>query len=124
MSSPDRTFTISAAKTKRGSLRRTAALRCGIVTGRPGEIVSRQGVSGYQFTGWLSLFAPKGTPDDVIAKLNAGFDKALKSPELKARFSEQSITSVGGPPHLAERLLDDDIALWGPILHNEGGADR
>jgi tripartite-type tricarboxylate transporter receptor subunit TctC len=86
--------------------------------------IAEAGVTGYQFAGWLSLFAPKGTPDDIVAKLNTGFNKALQSPDLKARFSEQSITAVGGKPDRAGRLLNDDIALWGPILHNQGGQDR
>jgi tripartite-type tricarboxylate transporter receptor subunit TctC len=82
--------------------------------------IAEAGVPDYQFLGWLSLFAPKNTPADIIAKLNAGFNKALASPALLARFSEQSIQAVGGPPDVAGRLLNDDVALWGPILRKTG----
>jgi tripartite-type tricarboxylate transporter receptor subunit TctC len=81
--------------------------------------IPEAGVPSYAYLGWISLFAPKGTPDAIINKLNTGFNKALKSPALQARFSEQSIQPVGGPPELAGRLLNDDVALWGPILRNE-----
>jgi tripartite-type tricarboxylate transporter receptor subunit TctC len=84
--------------------------------------IAEAGVPDYQFLGWLSLFAPKGTPDDIIAKLNAGFNAALKSPTLLARFSEQSIQAVGGAPDVAGRLLNDDVELWGPILRKESGS--
>ncbi len=82
--------------------------------------IAEAGVPDYQFLGWLSLFAPKNTPADIVAKLNAGFNKALASPALLARFSDQSIQAVGGPPDVAGRLLNDDVALWGPILHKTG----
>ena len=86
--------------------------------------IAEAGVPGYQFLGWLSLFLPKGTPDEIVGKLNAGFNKALASPALLKRFSELSIQSVGGPPDLAGRLLSEDIELWGPILRNRGGTSR
>jgi tripartite-type tricarboxylate transporter receptor subunit TctC len=86
--------------------------------------IAEAGVPDYEFLGWLSLFAPKNTPDDIIAKLNAGFSKALASQALLARFSEQSIQAVGGKPDLAGRLLSDDVSLWGPILRKESGSAR
>jgi tripartite-type tricarboxylate transporter receptor subunit TctC len=86
--------------------------------------IAEAGVPGYQFLGWLSLFVPKSTPADVISKLNAGFNKALASPKLLARFSELSIQAVGGPPELAGRLLNEDVDTWGPILRNRSGSAR
>jgi tripartite-type tricarboxylate transporter receptor subunit TctC len=86
--------------------------------------IAEAGVPGYQFLGWLSLFAPKNTPQDVISKLNAGFSKALASPALLARFAELSIQAVGGPPELAGRLLIDDVDTWGPILRSRSGSGR
>jgi tripartite-type tricarboxylate transporter receptor subunit TctC len=78
--------------------------------------IAQAGVPGYSFLGWLSLFVPQKTPADIIAVLNAGFDKAIKSAALRQRFAEMSIQPVGGPPSLAGRLLDDDIDLWGPLI--------
>jgi hypothetical protein len=64
----------------------------------------------------FSLFAPKGTPSGIVYELNAGFNVALVSPALLARFSEQSIKSIGGPPNLAGRLLNEDVKPWGTDL--------
>jgi tripartite-type tricarboxylate transporter receptor subunit TctC len=86
--------------------------------------IAEAGVSDYQFIGWLSAFAPKGTPDEIVRKLNAGFNKALKSPALLDRFAELSMQPVGGAADLAGRLLNDDIALWGPILQKSSGSGR
>lgn len=86
--------------------------------------IAEAGVPGYQFLGWLSVFAPQSTPGDIISKLNTAFNKALVSPALLKRFSELSIQPVGGPADLAGRLLNEDIELWGPILRNRGGSGR
>lgn len=80
--------------------------------------IAEAGVPGYQFLGYLSLFAPKGVPDAVVAKLNAGFNKALASAGLRQRFSELSILPAGGPPALAGKLVNEDIDIWQPILTN------
>jgi len=86
--------------------------------------IAEAGVPGYQFLGWLSVFLPKSTPDEIVGRLNAGFNKALASAALLNRFSELSIQPVGGPADLAGRLLNEDIELWGPILRNQGGSNR
>jgi tripartite-type tricarboxylate transporter receptor subunit TctC len=82
------------------------------------------GVAGYEFLGWLSVFVPKSTPDEIVDKLNAGFNKAFASPALLSRFSEISMQPVGGRPDMAGRLLNEDIELWGPILRSKGGSSR
>jgi tripartite-type tricarboxylate transporter receptor subunit TctC len=82
--------------------------------------IAEAGVPGYQFLDGLSLFTQKTVPDEIVGKLNAGFKKALASQALLNRFSEMSIQAVGGPPDLAERLLNEDIDLWEPILCNRG----
>lgn len=71
---------------------------------------------GYSFTGWLSLFAPAGTPDDIVTALNSWLDKALKSPSLAKTFGEQSIQPGGGPPKIAADLYRTDIEMWPPLL--------
>src|SRR6185312_3962959 len=58
---------------------------------------AQAGVPDYAFLGWLSLFVPQKTPAAIVAVLNAGFDKAIKSPALSKRFAELSIQPGGGP---------------------------
>ena len=50
-------------------------------------------VSGYEFIGWYSIFAPAKTPAAIIDKLNAEITKALQTPEFRERF-----TSLGAEP--------------------------
>jgi tripartite-type tricarboxylate transporter receptor subunit TctC len=78
--------------------------------------IAEAGVPGYSFLGWLSLFAPIGTPDANIAALNAYLDEVLKSPGVATAFVRQSIQAGGGSPKLAGDLLQADVALWPTLL--------
>jgi tripartite-type tricarboxylate transporter receptor subunit TctC len=78
--------------------------------------IAEAGVPGYSFLGWLSLFAPAGTPDAIIAPLNAYLDQVIKSSDLQSAFARQSIQPGGGLPKIAGALLQADIALWPPII--------
>jgi tripartite-type tricarboxylate transporter receptor subunit TctC len=86
--------------------------------------IAEAGVPGYEFSGWLSVFVPRGTPEAIVAKLNAAFNKAIESPELKRRLAELSVQPGGGAPALAGHLLEEDVELWGPILRKKADANR
>jgi tripartite-type tricarboxylate transporter receptor subunit TctC len=82
--------------------------------------LAEAGLPDYKFVGWLSFFVPAGTPQPVIAKLNAALNQALKSPRLVQRFADADIEAVGGPPELAGRLMEEDVALWGDLIRSRG----
>ena len=78
--------------------------------------LAEAGVAGYSFLGWLSLFVPQRTPTTISEKLNTAFSSSLRSPQLLARFAEQSIEPAGGPADLAGKLLKADVELWRHVL--------
>ena len=57
--------------------------------------VAEAGLPGYDVDLWLGLWGRAGTPPDVLAKLNAGIDKALQNPDLKAAFAKYGLTPRG-----------------------------
>ncbi|KUL92647.1 hypothetical protein DK26_27835 [Bosea sp. WAO] len=67
------------------------------------------GLPAFQAQGWNALFAPKGTPEPIIARLNEALRKALESPTLQSRFKE--LSSV--PPRQDE-LTPDHVARMVP----------
>ncbi len=77
------------------------------------------GIPGYTLSIWSAMYAPKGTPKDVIAKLAAALDKALDDPALQKRMVDLggAIPTKGerGPTYLAQ-VLNTDVAKWHPIL--------
>jgi len=77
------------------------------------------GIADYTLSIWSAMYAPKGTPQDVVAKLAAALDKALDDPAVAKRLIDLggSVPSKAerGPAHLAA-VLHADIAKWHPIL--------
>ena len=78
--------------------------------------ITEAGLADYTYLGWLSLFTPAGTPDDIVGTLNAMFDQVIKSPAVAKTFGEQSIEPGGGPPKIAADIYRADIELWPPLL--------
>lgn len=74
------------------------------------------GYPGYSFSGWQALLAPKGTPPEVIARLNAVLNKALKTPEMKERLEKMGSEPIGGEPQILGRQMSNEIREWTEII--------
>jgi tripartite-type tricarboxylate transporter receptor subunit TctC len=60
--------------------------------------------------GYFGLWAPAGTPRDIVLQLNAAVNEVLKSPDMVALFQQQSVTAQGGTPEaFAERIARDTV---------------
>ncbi len=86
----------------------------------PGVPSAKQaGISNFQLNIWSAMYAPKGAPKDVVAKLAAALDKALDDPAVAKRLIDLGgaipAKAERGPGHLAT-VLKTDIAKWHPIL--------
>jgi tripartite-type tricarboxylate transporter receptor subunit TctC len=77
------------------------------------------GVPGLYTSGWFGLFAPKGTPNDVIGKLNSAMVEALADPAIRARLAELGLDVASReqqtPQGLAE-FYKAEVDKWWPIL--------
>ena len=71
--------------------------------------MAEAGYPDVQGTSWYGLFAPAGTPAEIVAKLNAEANKALQSPDVKERLSALGTTAKIGPPKLMADLLRSEI---------------
>ncbi len=80
--------------------------------------VSESGVPGYVVTSWNALFAPKGTPPEVIAKLNEAVRDTIALPEIKQRLLDLGIEAQAGPPEEIEARLKADIAKWTKVIED------
>ena len=80
--------------------------------------VSESGVPGYVVTSWNALFAPKGTPPEVIAKLNLAVRDTMAQPEIKQRLLDLGIEAQAGAPEEIEAQLKADIAKWTKVIED------
>ena len=79
--------------------------------------------SGYpnvESLAWNGLFAPAGTPDAVVAKVNADVNEALKDPTVRAALDAQGLTVIGGSAADFKRVIEAEIKRWGPVIMRLG----
>ena len=69
---------------------------------------------------WQALFAPAGTPGDIIQRLNAECATLLTSPAVTAAFETQAFEAGGGSPEMLGKFLRDETVRWGPIVKAAG----
>src|SRR6478736_9001173 len=81
------------------------------------------GVPGLYMSGWFGFWAPKGTPRDVIAKLNAATVEALADPAIQKRFTELGLDVAPRAQQTPEGLAafqKTEIDKWWPIIKSAG----
>ena len=68
---------------------------------------------------WMGIFAPKNTPEPVVATLHAALGKALDNPDMQAKLREASATVVAPARRSTaylKQFLSDEIAKWATIM--------
>jgi tripartite-type tricarboxylate transporter receptor subunit TctC len=79
-----------------------------------------QGLTGLDVTTWSAFFLPKGTPADIVAKLNQATHAAMETPAVKTRMQEIGVTNVTPerrtPEYLAKYVVDEVKRWEGPII--------
>ena len=75
-----------------------------------------QDVPGYQVESWYGLYAPAGTPADVIAKLNAAAKKAAASPDFAKKIEQEGLSIVASDPAELDRYVKAEEARWSKIV--------
>ena len=78
------------------------------------------GGGDFEARSWNAIFAPKGTPSDVIKKLNGALREVLDNPELKQRALELGIEAKASSPEEILGRLKDDIAKWADVIDRAG----
>ena len=82
--------------------------------------VSESGVPKYEATIWLGLMAPKGTPPEIVNRLNAEVRKIVANPEVRAAWAKQGAVPMSMGVAEFEQYLQADIAKWAHIVKVSG----
>jgi tripartite-type tricarboxylate transporter receptor subunit TctC len=81
--------------------------------------LNEQGLKGFEVKVWHGVYAPKGTPQPVLDKLNAALKKALNTPDVQKRLNDANIDIVPADKVSAKGLkdhLEKEINVWGPVI--------
>ena len=115
---------IALPQVRAGKVKALAVLqpaRSPVVQGVPS--VDEAGVPGLHLPGWFGFFAPKGTPREAIARLNAAMMEALADPAIRAKFSDLGLDIVPPERQTPEALAafqKAEIDKWSPHLKAAG----
>lgn len=78
------------------------------------------GMPDFEADSWNGLFAPAGTPPDIIAKLAKATIAILKSDEIAEKFATISATPVGSTPEQFKRYVHEEVMKWGQVAKQAG----
>jgi tripartite-type tricarboxylate transporter receptor subunit TctC len=77
-------------------------------------------VSGYEASGWQGIGAPKGTPAEIIDKLNREITAGLADPKIKARLADLGCVVLALPPADFGKLIADETEKWAKVVKFAG----
>ena len=82
--------------------------------------IAESGYKDFEAVTWFGFVAPAATPKDIVQLLNAEFNKALKTPDVKKKLLDQGADVVGGTPAQFGTLIQTEIARWAPVIQASG----
>lgn len=82
--------------------------------------VAESGYKGFEAATWFGVLGPAGLPKEIVATLNAAINKALATPEMKARLQAQGADVVGSTPGKFAAFMHDEVARWGKVVKESG----
>ena len=82
--------------------------------------IAESGFPGYEISSWQGVFAPGGTPRDVVGKINGEVVRLLSVPEVRARISLEGADPVGSSPDAFAERVKSEIAKWTKVARSAG----
>jgi tripartite-type tricarboxylate transporter receptor subunit TctC len=74
------------------------------------------GIPGYDYSSWIALFAPKGTPADIVERLRAEATRVMAMPDLPERLAKSGLEIWDTPPERLVATIREDFARWEKVV--------
>jgi len=108
-----------------GTLRAIAVTTPQRLASLPGvPTIAELGFPGYEISSWQGLFAPAGTPPDIVARLNAEAVAMLDDPEARRRISNEGADPIGSTPEQFSARVRSEVAKWAKVIREAGIATQ
>ena len=82
--------------------------------------LEESGVKPFDVSSWFGLIAPKGTPKDVIDKLNKAMNAAFEKPEVKEAYAKLGAVAEKNSPQDFSKFIAAEVHNWAPIVKASG----
>jgi len=79
---------------------------------------------GYDVTTWYGVFAPHGTPPEVVAKLNKALNESIQEPAVRERLIKAGVAVQGSTPEAFGKFMADELARWNKVREAAGIAQQ
>ena len=73
-------------------------------------------IPGFVTDNWYAMFFPKGTPQDIVAKMNGLVKDALGSPKVKEFYAHEGLDPIGSPPEALTKLMKSEIVKYAKVI--------
>jgi tripartite-type tricarboxylate transporter receptor subunit TctC len=110
----------SIEQIKAGKLRALAVTTAARSPELPDVPTVAETVPGYEASAWFGMGAPKGTPPDIINRLNKAINAALADPNIQARLRELGGTPMAGTPADFGKVIADETDKWAKVVNAVG----
>jgi tripartite-type tricarboxylate transporter receptor subunit TctC len=82
------------------------------------------GVKDFELSGWFGVYAPAGTPDDIVAKLQSELSAIIKTDNVRESLVAQGVDPVSGSSEDLANLMKADIERWRPVVEAVGARQK
>ena len=106
---------------KSGKVRALAFTSSKRVPGAPDvPTLAESGYPGLEVLSWYGIFAPAGTPAEIVRKLNAEINRVLQAADVRERLTALGIEPTGGTPEQFAQVIKTDTARWAKVVGAAG----
>jgi putative tricarboxylic transport membrane protein len=78
------------------------------------------GVTNYDITSWAGVFAPAGTPKEIVGRLNHELRRIVDSPEVKSKLAVAGFDAFSSTPGELDGFVQEQLALWSRLIKDSG----
>ncbi len=103
-----------------GKLRAVATIGSARASATPELPTVGESLSGFEVNNWIGLFAPAGTPPEVVQRWNAEVLRIMQSPEIQSRLPNEGARFYPKTPDQFAAFVKSEIAKWAPVVKASG----
>ena len=111
---------VSLALVKGGQLRLLAVATPARMGSLPDIATIAETLPGFESAAWYAVVAPPKTPPQIVAKINADINEALRRPEMLAHLAEWSGEAIGGTPQATAAYMREEVERWNKVIKAAG----
>jgi tripartite-type tricarboxylate transporter receptor subunit TctC len=82
--------------------------------------IAESGMPGYSASTWYGIYAPKGTPADIVQKIHEATVEVLKIPELREQLIQRGFEPIGNTPEQFASFISSEITKWAKVVKIAG----